>query len=1168
MADSEDRNEVTGRDPTSDLTSKPEQDEVQEVKVEEVKAENTEKQKKKPSKPSLEEIKRRGREAMSAKRRDNEEDSDDDSGITVMIQEMSVAEDIPPPPVQGTGFIYDERMLKHGSVYDSEPGKSEHPQRISSCYEHLKECGLIDRCQQVPGRVATIEELTMLHSEEYVDLMKRTSQMSTEELQKLAESYDSVCLSPDTFETASVAAGSVISLAEQIATGKIRNGFAIVRPPGHHAQRDIACGYGYFNNVALAAYHARYNLNLKRILIVDWDIHHGQGTQYLFEDDPSILYFSIHRYENAAFWPHLQESNYDCIGSGNGAGFNINVPWNKVAMDDSDYIAVFQQILMPIAYEFDPELVLVSAGFDSGLADPKGEMSVTPAGYAYMTHMLMSLAEGKLALVLEGGYNVSTVSDSFTMCVRILLGEPCPPLQTTKPCDSAIQSILDTISVHHQFWNCLQYQVFPTDHDTMTIGVEIKSEDVEEEKTNEKEDKAIDSIVSEVKFTSPVHRTALVYDERMRKHRDQWNTSHPERPDRITRIFEIHKAWKLLDRCLRVEARMATDPELLALHSSGHLEKMKESQGMKNRELFMLQMEYNSIYFHQTSYECASLAAGSVFNVVKEVLTGQALNGVCITRPPGHHAEANAACGFCFFNNVALAARYAQKVFGLKRILIVDWDVHHGNGIQHMFDDDDSVLYISLHRYDHGMFYPGSPDANYDKVGKGRGKGFNINVAWNGGKMGDAEYIAAFQQIVMPIAMEFSPELVLVSAGFDAAKGDPLGGYMITPEGYAHLTHMLTSLASGRVVVVLEGGYNLISISRSMAMCTKILLGDTCPSIEYSEPSPSAVKCILNTLHAHHKYWQCLQFQVTLPEVKAVTSQTDEDTKENDSETITNRQPAGGDAGEAFTEDRLITEGMAEMTITDLPVEREEIVETSKPSEETAENSKPKGKIPDTSKSEEDSGKTTRTSEGIIDTSKTSQDEEEKIQMQNQEQAAVGTGQGIEKEDKLIAKEMQPESADVHNAKPTDSEEHDSLSEAGAAASTASILQDQVTMYAVIPLNWCPHLDMVGDITDDGLDTRAPCKTCNDPRENWVCLICYEVYCGRYINEHMVEHSCVSEHPMTLSFSDFSVWCYVCDSYVHNEKLLPAKRAAHRSKFGEDMPGFHQNLTAIAEETE
>lgn len=181
-----------------------------------------------------------------------------------------------------------------------------------------------------------------------------------------------------------------------------------------------------------------------------------------------------------------------------------------------------------------------------------------------------------------------------------------------------------------------------------------------------------------------------------------------------------------------------------------------------------------------------------------------------MVRPPGSHAEHQQAMGFCYFNSVAIAARHLQYRLNLKRILIVDWDVHHGNGLQQTFYDDPSVLYISLHRHDDGNFFPGTGSVN--EVGNGPGVGFNVNIPWNGTlqpPMGDAEYLAAFRTIVMPIARQFDPEIVLVACGFDGASGHPppLGGYQISAACFGAMTQQLMTLAGGRVVLALEGGY-------------------------------------------------------------------------------------------------------------------------------------------------------------------------------------------------------------------------------------------------------------------------------------------------------------------------------------------------------------------------
>jgi len=188
-------------------------------------------------------------------------------------------------------------------------------------------------------------------------------------------------------------------------------------------------------------------------------------------------------------------------------------------------------------------------------------------------------------------------------------------------------------------------------------------------------------------------------------------------------------------------------------------------------------------------------------------------------------------------------------------LLMLDWDVHHGNGIQNAFESSKNVLYISIHRWDQGRFYPGGPAAGPTKVGVVEGEGYNINIGWNGrGPFGDEEYFAAFDSVVMPAARAFDPDLVFVSAGFDAAAGDPLGGCMVSPHGYGQMLHMLTSLASGRVILALEGGYNLASISTSMLSCASVMLGEVPPlNKKERKPSEDGRRAIMQTLEAHSK---------------------------------------------------------------------------------------------------------------------------------------------------------------------------------------------------------------------------------------------------------------------------------------------------------------------------
>eukprot|EP01121_Diplochlamys_sp_Union-15-3_P008735 TRINITY_DN2334_c0_g1_i2.p1 TRINITY_DN2334_c0_g1~~TRINITY_DN2334_c0_g1_i2.p1 ORF type:complete len:276 (-),score=51.83 TRINITY_DN2334_c0_g1_i2:135-962(-) len=194
---------------------------------------------------------------------------------------------------------------------------------------------------------------------------------------------------------------------------------------------------------------------------------------------------------------------------------------------------------------------------------------------------------------------------------------------------------------------------------------------------------------------------------------------------------------------------------------------------------------------------------------------------------------------------------------GVKKILIVDWDVHHGNGTQHIFEKDADVLFFSIHRHDGGFFYPNS--GFMDEVGKENGKGFTVNVPWSFCEMGDAEYVAAFERILIPIATEFQPELVLVSSGFDCAKGDPIGRMKVTPAGFAKMTEIVCKIGKGRVVLVLEGGYNLEALSQSAAWCIRVLLGERAPDILDKDPHQIAESQIEDVIRVHKNYWSCFK---------------------------------------------------------------------------------------------------------------------------------------------------------------------------------------------------------------------------------------------------------------------------------------------------------------------
>nr|XP_015207522.1 PREDICTED: histone deacetylase 10 [Lepisosteus oculatus] len=340
----------------------------------------------------------------------------------------------------GTALIYDEEMTNYKLLWVDPACSIETPERLTASHSALQSQGLAQRCVPVPVRQATEDEILLAHSKEYLEAVKKTPGMTLEELKTFTLQYGDVYFHPNIYHCAKLAVGAVLQLVDSVMTGQVRNGMALVRPPGHHSQRSVANGFCVFNNVAIAVLYAKKNFNINRVLIVDWDIHHGQGIQYLFEEDPSVLYFSWHRYEHQKFWPNLSESDYDTVGTGKGAGFNINLPWNKVGMENADYLSVFFHVLLPIAYEFSPDLVMVSAGFDSAVGDPEGHMCATPDVFAHLTHLLMPLAGGRLCVVLEVGV-LSDIDETLWNHSSLL----------------AVESIQNVRAAHQQYWGCLKH---------------------------------------------------------------------------------------------------------------------------------------------------------------------------------------------------------------------------------------------------------------------------------------------------------------------------------------------------------------------------------------------------------------------------------------------------------------------------------------------------------------------------------------------------------------------------------------------------------------------------------------------------------------------------------------------------------------------------------------
>ncbi|MCH8028899.1 MAG: histone deacetylase [Candidatus Dadabacteria bacterium] len=276
---------------------------------------------------------------------------------------------------------------------------------------------------------------------------------------------------------------------------------------------------------------------------------------------------------------------------------------------------------------------------------------------------------------------------------------------------------------------------------------------------------------------------------------------HPECPERLLVMIDALKENDLLDKLVRIEPRDATEKEITLVHQPIHYRRMKATKG---KPRVFLDSDTSTC---PISFDAALRAAGGMVTAVDAVMAGDIDIGFPLVRPPGHHAETDRAMGFCLFNNVAVGAAHAVKNHDLDRILIVDWDLHHGNGTEHMFNNRRDILYFSTHQH---PYYPGT--GAFTDVGFDRGAGYTINVPLTP-IMGDAEYMKIFNEILTPVIEQYEPEMILVSVGFDTYENDPLGGMNVTPSGFAQQTRFLKEKAQqycdGRIVYVLEGGYDL-----------------------------------------------------------------------------------------------------------------------------------------------------------------------------------------------------------------------------------------------------------------------------------------------------------------------------------------------------------------------
>jgi acetoin utilization deacetylase AcuC-like enzyme len=337
-------------------------------------------------------------------------------------------------------------------------------------------------------------------------------------------------------------------------------------------------------------------------------------------------------------------------------------------------------------------------------------------------------------------------------------------------------------------------------------------------------------------------RTGIVLDSRYQEH--YTGRTHPERPERITTLLgpieHIQRSG-----LKRLPPRLATPEEITLIHDSSHVGRVAAT-AQQERFSFDADTPVSA-----QSYATAMLATGGLLTLIDAVMEREIDNGFALVRPPGHHAERNRPMGFCLFNSAAIGAQYLRERFGLTRVLVMDWDVHHGNGTQHSFYDDSGVLYVSTHQY---PFYPGT--GALDEVGQGQGEGYTLNLPLSAG-CGDAEYQEVFEFVIDPICRQFNPEFVLISAGFDAHVRDPLGGMEVTEAGFGIMARILLRVAQekaqGRCVALLEGGYDLEGLQKSVLRVIDEMGGENLTE-NVSSYTPRGITSPVRKVH--DRYWE------------------------------------------------------------------------------------------------------------------------------------------------------------------------------------------------------------------------------------------------------------------------------------------------------------------------
>ncbi|MDY7031680.1 MAG: histone deacetylase [Thermodesulfobacteriota bacterium] len=343
--------------------------------------------------------------------------------------------------------------------------------------------------------------------------------------------------------------------------------------------------------------------------------------------------------------------------------------------------------------------------------------------------------------------------------------------------------------------------------------------------------------------------TGIVRDLRYLQHIT--SEYHPENHHRLEVIYQMLDDEDMIGKYVDVPPRFATKEEIGLIHTSEYISRVAATA---DKSHVMLDPDTQT---SPKSYDAARLAVGGVLECIDGIMSGDIDNGVALVRPPGHHAESDRGMGFCLFNNVAVGARYARERYSLERILIVDWDLHHGNGTQNAFYNDSDVLYFSTHQFPH---YPGT--GSFDETGAFQGEGFTINVPLSGGQ-GNEEFAQIFSRILKPVCLQYKPQFILVSAGFDTYSKDPLGAMKITPDGFARLARILLEICEltcqGKLVFVLEGGYHLEGLKNSVKAVLKECMGESLllkNEIGQKESESPFITSVINRVVSSHKdFW-------------------------------------------------------------------------------------------------------------------------------------------------------------------------------------------------------------------------------------------------------------------------------------------------------------------------